>query len=184
MYKVIVLGTGVTAKDVLYKLNDNCKIVCYLDNNSAMWGSFNGIEVKSPSLIKDLSYDFIIIASQFNDEIYDQLISLGVDRKKILQYYKVIDAEYNYIKNAMDSFLTSGIEYEMLATGISYCNFGLKESIMEIPCFKFAFGSQDLYYDYNIIKYILDNHKEKCQKLKYCLIGLSYYSFQYDMSLS
>ena len=184
MYKVIVFGTGVTAKDVLYKLNDNCKIVCYLDNNNEMWGRFNGIEVKSPTLIKDLSYDFIIIASQYNDEIYEQLISLGVDSKKILQYYMVIDAEYNYIKSAMDTFLTSEKEYEMLATGISYCNLGLRETIMETPCFKFAFGSQDLYYDYNIIKFILDNHKEKCKKLKYSLIGLSYYSFQYDMSLS
>lgn len=184
MYNIIIFGTGVTAKDVLYKLNDKCNIVCYLDNNKAMWGKFNGIEVKSPIAVKDLEYDFIIIASQFNDEIYEQLISLEVDRKKILQYYKVIDGEYNYIKDTFEKFLSNDKQYEIFATGISYCNLGLNESMLDRPCFKFAFGSQDIYYDYNIIKFIFDNYKFKCQKLKYCIIGLSYYSFQYDMSLS
>ncbi|MCQ2023709.1 chemotaxis protein [Clostridium butyricum] len=184
MYNIIIFGTGVTAKNVLYKLNDKCNIICYLDNNNIMWGKFNEIEVKAPESIKDLKYDFIIIASQFNDEIFEQLISLGVDRKKILEYYKVIDQEFNYVKEAFDRFLESEIQYEALATGISYCALGLRETLLNRQCFKFAFGSQDLYYDYNIVKYILNTYKDKCSKLKYCIIGLSYYSFQYDMSLS
>jgi len=183
MYKVIIFGTGITAKDVLYKLKDDVKIVCYLDNNKATWGRFNDIEVNPSYSIKNLSYDFVIIASQFNDEIYEQLITYGVDREKILQYYKVIDAEYNYVKEAIDIFISSDTEYEMLATGISYCNLGLHPLSLDFKCFKFTFGSQDLYYDYNIIKYILDNYKIKCEKIKYMVIGLCYYSFQYDMSL-
>lgn len=35
-----------------------------------------------------------------------------------------------------------------------------------------------------ILLNILNEYKDKCIKLKYCIIGLSYYSFQYDMLLS
>lgn len=72
----------------------------------------------------------------------------------------------------------------MLATGISYTNLGLKEELLNKKCFKFSIGSQDLYYDYTIVKNIIENYKEKKQNLKYTIIGLTYYSFQYDMSLS
>ena len=41
-----------------------------------------------------------------------------------------------------------------------------------------------MYYDYNLIKWLLENNYGKLNKLKYTIIGLSYYSFQYDLSLS
>ncbi|MCS4478496.1 hypothetical protein JTS98_12415 [Clostridium botulinum] len=49
----------------------------------------------------------------------------------------------------------------MLATGISYTNLGLKEELLNKKCFKFSIGSQDLYYDYTIVKNIIENYKEK-----------------------
>lgn len=72
----------------------------------------------------------------------------------------------------------------MLATGISYTNSGLKADILNRKCFKFSIPSQDIYYDYNIVKYIIENYIDKLEELKYIIIGLSYYSFQYDLSVS
>lgn len=42
-----------------------------------------GVEIISPSMIADLEYDYILIASLYWKEIREQLKSLGVNRKKI-----------------------------------------------------------------------------------------------------
>jgi hypothetical protein len=184
MYNVIIFGTGSTSDIVVKSLNEKCKIIAFLDNNSEMWGTKDGICVESPENVMKLEYDFIVIASQYNDSIYNQLVELNINKEKILQFYRIMDSENNYVRNQIQIFEESNKNYEMLATGISYCNLGLREDIIEKRCIKFAFGSQDLYYDYNVINYLFDKFNDKCKKIKYCLIGLSYYSFQYDMSLS
>lgn len=184
MYDVIIFGTGVSSQLVMNVLNDSCRIIAFLDNNPRALGTKNAVPVLCPDKINNIKYDFIVIGSQYNQEIYKQLISLNVEKTKILQFYKVLDSEFDYIENAINMFRSSKIQYEMLATGISYCYVGLRAELMKKRCFTFAFGSQDIYYDYNIIKYILKNYPNKTNSLRYCLIGLNYYTFQYDMSLS
>lgn len=184
MYKIIIFGTGASSKLVMSAINEFCEVVAYVDNNVEAWGIKNGICVNSPSEIKNMQYDFIIIASQYNDEIYNQLISLNVDMQKIMQFYKVFDEQYNYVTSSLQLFKESKEKHAMLVTGISYCYLGFRIDVIKKKCAKFAFGSQDLYYDYNIVKYILKNYEEQCKNIEYCVIALNYYSFQYDMSLS
>lgn len=184
MYNIIVFGTGSTSQVVVNSLNCRCKIVAFIDNDPKSWGVKDGIFVKSPASIKDINYNYIIIASQYNESIYNQLINLGISKEKILQFYRVVDTENNYVNKTINLLELSNNEYEMIATGISYCNLGLRDDIIKKKCLKIAFSSQDLYYDYNTVKYILNKFSDKCENLRYCLIGMSYYSFQYDMSLS
>ena len=47
-------------------------------------------------------------------------------------------------------------QYKILATGLSYTQFGIVPECFELPLIKFAFSSQDLYYDYQIARRILD----------------------------
>lgn len=184
MYKVIIFGTGTSSKLVEGTLSSQCEIICYLDNDSSMWGKKNDVDVLPPLKIKELNYDYVIIASQYNDEIYNQLIGFDVPREKIFQFYKVIDGQHNYVKEALQQFEQSDADYTSIITGISYSNLGFKEEAFREKCIKLAFGSQDLFYDFHLVKYLAENYKEKFSKIKYCIIGLSYYAFQYDMSLS
>lgn len=184
MYKVIIFGTGISSKHVVGSLNKDCKVIAYVDNDYRKRCKISKIPVVSPNEIINFKYDYIIIASQYNDEIFKQLIELNISKSKILQFYKFIDYEFNYVEKAMNTLLSSDVIYEVIATGISYCNLGLRVDYIKKPCIKFTFGSQDLYYDYNLIKYIVDNYKYKIRKVKHIIIGLSYYSFQYDLSLS
>ncbi|AVQ44398.1 TPA: chemotaxis protein [Clostridium sporogenes] len=185
MYKIIIFGTGRTSKLVTESLNDNVEILAYTDNNNDKLGKkyFNK-NIISPQCINNIDYDFLVIGSQFNEEIYIQLLSMGIPKNKILQFFKFVDLSWNMFKYQMDNFVNSKEKIEMLATGISYTNMGLREDILNRKCFKFSIGSQDIYYDYNIVNYIIENYKQKAKDLKYVIIGLSYYSFQYDMSLS
>ncbi|EPY6466781.1 chemotaxis protein [Clostridium sporogenes] len=185
MYDIIIFGTGSTSNFITGLLNDNVEILAYVDNDSNKWGEYYyNKEIINPKYINEMEYDFIVIASQFNEEICNQLLDMGINKKKIFQFFKFVDLYWNMFKWQMNSYIKCEKKIEMLATGISYTNLGLKEELLNKKCFKFSIGSQDLYYDYTIVKNIIENYKEKKQNLKYTIIGLTYYSFQYDMSLS
>ncbi|WP_242824655.1 D-alanyl-lipoteichoic acid biosynthesis protein DltD [Clostridium tyrobutyricum] len=166
-------------------LDNDVNILAYVDNDTSRWNKLiNKKIVVSPDKIVDYNYDYIVIGSQFNQEIYGQLIDMGIGNNKILQFSVFMDNYFNYYKYNIDNFISSNDTIEIVTTGISYASAGFREDICCKKSFKFAFGSQDLFYDYHTVKYILDNFPQKRNNIKYVLIGLCYYSFQYDMSLS
>ena len=74
-------------------------------------------------------------------------------------------------------------KFDFFATGISYMLTGLCLDEMR-PWIgaKLAASSQDLYYSYQMAKYFLN--RRQADKIKFCLIGITPYSFPYRMSLS
>lgn len=101
-------------------------------------------------------------------------------KEYILNYsLDICDLNYNLTK-----FQNSNCDFEIISTGISYMKFAILPSVMKMECFNFALPSQDIYYDYNVFKYVLNNYYNKLKKLKFVIIGLCYYSFDYDMSKS
>lgn len=181
MYNVIIFGTGSTSKAVLKLLKNEINIIAYADNDTLKWNSyFYDKRVTSPDEIKNYKYDFIIIASYAYEVIYEQLINLGVKPNKILRFYKFYDFYLETLKNRVDRF-NNDENIECIITGISYTRCAIKEEILLKKTAMFALESQDLYYDYKIAKYLIE---QKVQDIKYVIIGLCYYTFQYDMSLS
>ncbi len=86
---------------------------------------------------------------------------MGIPKNKILQFFKFVDLSWNVFKYQMDNFINLKEKVEMLATGISYTNMGLRAEALNKKCFKFSIGSQDIYYDYNIVNYIIKIIKKK-----------------------
>lgn len=68
-----------------------------------------------------------------------------------------------------------------IITGLSYAEVGIKENLLPNNFTNFALSAQDLYYDFLLLKYLY-NFKEVKSTLKYVLINLGYYSFDYDMT--
>lgn len=84
--RVIIFGTGKGGQNTLqlFLNQQGHEVVCLMDNNAALWGSMReGVEIKGPDVLPSLSYDQIIIASQYHKEIKPQLLSLGVPEEKI-----------------------------------------------------------------------------------------------------
>lgn len=184
MINVILFGTGKASFIVKSSLKSEVNIVCYCDNDKSKWNTIHeGKKVINPKVISNIEYDYILIASQFNSTIYKQLIKQGISNKKILQFYLYIDYCENIISSKMKRYLDNE-NCEVIATGLSYMDYALASAGNITNLFNFANPSQDLFYDYNIVKFIQENYPEKIKQLKCVLIGLSYYSFQYDMSLS
>lgn len=186
MYKVIVFGTGNLSKLLIQFLDyHNVEIITYLDNDESKWETYiNNISVKNPDDLVKINYDFILIASQYNNEIYEQLVKLKVGKDRIFQYSIFVNNSPNYLKLKIDKFVNSDKYYKVISTGISYSMVGINGDILNYKIYSFANGSQDLYYDYKIVELISKKYNEVFKSIKYCLIGLSYYSFQYDLSLS
>lgn len=156
--------------------------MCYLDNDSSRWGEiFYGKLIMEPQKAMILNYDYIIIASQYNSPIYSQLIKLGIEEAKIFEYLDFLNNRYNPFEYKIKRFEKEPLKYETLITGISYFVTGIRGEYLNKVGINLAFDSQDLYYDYNIAKYLLTKYENR---IKYAIIGLNYYSFQYDLSLS
>lgn len=185
MVNILIFGTGKSAVILESGLDiKNVNIVGYIDNNISKQGNLhNGKRIYNPNDINKLIYDYILIASQYNEEIYSQLIDLKVNKNNIFEFYPFFNIMWNIYDWNLKRFLNK-YDIEVICTGISYALNGFKEDMCFKSAINFALGSQDLYYDYKIVKYLIENHKEKFKNIKCCLIGLSYYSFQYDLSLS
>lgn len=84
--KVIIFGIGNYYREQKEMLDsiDDIEIIAFADNNVSLWNKkVDEIIVISPSLIPTFEYDRIVIMSIYVCTIYDQLLSLGVDKEKI-----------------------------------------------------------------------------------------------------
>jgi hypothetical protein len=179
---IIIFGTGSTAKAFIDSLRQDVNIIAFADNDLMKIGStFEGVKIISPTAIHIYNYDCVVIASQYNKKIYTQLVEIGINTCKIFQFFKFLDLNFNYLKS-MFKLYNDNPAYETLITGISYAEVGLNICMLRSKAFSFANRSQDLYYDYKIVDHIITKFGAK--NIKYGIIGLCYYSFQYDLSLS
>jgi len=86
--KILIFGFGKnyeTAKQ--YNLFDKDEIIAFIDNDEKKQNKFfENKPVIAPNQIHNFDFDKIIIASLAYDEIYDQLLSLGIDKYKIFHH--------------------------------------------------------------------------------------------------
>jgi|SaaInlStandDraft_2_1057019.scaffolds.fasta_scaffold123693_2 hypothetical protein len=82
--KVIIFGTGNGANRIYGPHAKKYEVLAFADNSAQKQGThFLEIPVINPSQITSLAYDKIIIASQFSDSIFIQLIEYGLNPDKI-----------------------------------------------------------------------------------------------------
>lgn len=186
MIRIIIFGTGSGCEKLKNIFDYNIvNIVAYVDNNIEKQGKFfDKIPIIKPVNIKNYKYDYIVIASSYYNEICEQLLYLGISDEKIISFYKEYEEIYGFkLKMILFNNMFQN-DVETLITGISYAQLGIKAEKLKNKAFNFALVSQDLFYDYNIIKYLLKRKSEAVKNFKYAIIGLSYFSFQYDLSKS
>ncbi|OOM81655.1 hypothetical protein CLPUN_10180 [Clostridium puniceum] len=178
MKRVMIFGTGKTAFNVVNSLEKDVKIVAYIDNDKSKVGYKDSYPVVSPNEIEKFKYDYIIIASQYEEEISEQLKELNIDRNKVIRFFKWFDSNNNYVENVITTYHNNS-SYRGIITGISYTRAAILENLLKHKFILAAFASQDIKHDYKMAEYIINNKHNN--QIDYCIIGLSYYSFQYDL---
>ncbi len=88
MNKVVIFGAGQSGKMIKKLIHGMWVVIAYADNNyNNLPESIDCIPVISPDKILEIKPDKIIISVLNKDsasEIYDQLVQIGIDKKKIL----------------------------------------------------------------------------------------------------
>lgn len=186
MKKVLIWGTGETATNMMRNLRKNIVILGFIDNYPKA-GMFLSYRVYRPEELWNFDYDYILIFSKFIDEILPQMKAMKIDQTKILaldsaRLAKVMVFEHFFFRERIDNFKKVKDPIQLIVTGISYLNDGIRPKYLKVPSFNFAYRSQDLFCDFEITKYLFQHYD--MSSLKYLIIGLCYYSFEYDLSKS
>lgn len=186
-YKIIIWGAGDTAREALKYKSDIVEVMGFLDNNSNI-KEFEGLQALEKDSICQYDYDYIVICSRSYEEIYKQLLRMGGDVEKILVNPIPKAQTYSsYQDNVFErkwNVLTKRNRMEIFISGISYHSDGIDEVIFKEKTgketFNLANSGQDIFYDYQIAKLL--NCEKLLQDTTHYIIGLCYYSFDYDLS--
>ena len=96
MQRIMIFGAGEGGRRALDNLSEDCRIACILDNDPKKQGTtLAGIPVCSPDRALEPEVDQVLIASYYSSEIFEQLLEMGVDVRKIevLDYELLTDCE-------------------------------------------------------------------------------------------
>lgn len=180
----MVFGTGQGAELFKHSMNDHCIIIGYLDNDQSKWGQYlDQLLIYKPDDLISLEYDYVVIASSYYQSIYNDLRRIGVSKHKIFSYIQFREINVSLIDHKYDLFINNKERYSGIITGLSYAYYGINEGDLGNGEFlNFAQPSQDLYYDYTIAQKLISDRKFK--NIQHCIIGICYFSFQYDLSKS
>lgn len=159
MRKVVIWGTGATYANYKYILKDDLEIVAFVETKPKET-FFEGKPVVSPEKLPAMEYDSIIIFSIYHDAIFDKIQECNIKGEVILsnQY----DQYEEYLRFTGDSFhkklekLNELKQVEGFITGLSYHDQGISVNQFDCPVINMAMGSQDLFYDYEVAKYIIE----------------------------
>jgi hypothetical protein len=80
----MVFGAGEGGRRAVSHLRGKAEVICILDNDPKKHGTMlDGIPIGAPLRATEPGVDQILIASVYSVEIFDQLLELGVDVRKI-----------------------------------------------------------------------------------------------------
>ena len=181
MYKLIIIGNICDIPYVVNNLKTNCEVIETI--------SFD----KDPSVNITLSpdsvsaADFIIIACDYeaSEDIYDKLVSIEQVRDKVLDFYRIAHASLPRMTADRIMMNRSVSHYETVALGLSHAEMGIVPDQMMSPIANLAVSGQDIFYNYEQLKYCITKYPEKFTDLKNVIIDMFDYTyFNYDTSLS
>ncbi|MED4454435.1 D-alanyl-lipoteichoic acid biosynthesis protein DltD [Metabacillus fastidiosus] len=185
-YKIVVFGINNYCGIIPGLIDqDKSKIIAYIDDTSEKVGSeINGCPIISINQLDNLQYDYLLLLNS-NYEIINNKIKQGkINIENIFNFNRhfLIDTDYNFYSKYYN-FIDDNKDFEGIITGLSYAEIGIDPKILQKNFFNFAVSSQDLFFDYQIMKFLLE-FSELRENIKYSVISLAYYSFGYDLSKS
>lgn len=90
----VIFGAGSLGKNIYSLCRESINILFFIDNKAeelaALYGlnEWGGVKIKTPSALKNINVDVVILATlQDRNEIFKQLVSLGISEDKIDEHY-------------------------------------------------------------------------------------------------
>lgn len=189
-YRILIYGNSNTIPIAEKLLDGNKSMVINIINTTDIYSNKNRLTdafYQAINVIRDSLFDYILIMDDKIELLNVMLKNNLIEQEAIINYYNhyLVLADYTSYSYLKKFFLFSkeNRNYDGIITGLSYAEKGIDHNVLDHSFFNFAASGQDLYYDFEILKYCLD-FQDFRETVKYCIIGLSYYSFEYDLTLS
>ena len=152
------------------------RIVYYDNPNSAM------------NIYSIVPSDFVVIAireSATVSIIMELLEHKGLSKDRMLLFYSVFNACIPFMRADRVFANPNYAKYKCIVLGLSHAEVGIIPDVLSVPTANLAVSSQDLFYNYYTMRYVVEKYKEKLAGLKYVIIDMYKYNyFNYDVSLS
>lgn len=164
MSKIIVFGTGEYYRRNREILQEH-RIIAFIDNDKKKWGkSIDGVTIEAPRKCFKHEYDYVCIMSSFQDEIYAQLISIGVEKSRIIKYQEVGKLNdvnnYNTYQDIKDSVVLLTNNCRRTGAAVALLNLALCLKKRGFRCILITYFKGDLYdvYKENGIDVIIESY--------------------------
>ena len=112
-----------------------------------------------PDVMKLFYYDVLVFVSDdrtYAGALIEHFKKNGLKNENFVHIYLTNGANNPFmLKRAMHYFKDHSQAFEMFATGISYVASALDATQFKRRLFNFGRGGQDLYYDYQVAKFII-----------------------------
>lgn len=167
-------------------LEDKTHIVGYSDKNPALENVklYEHKKFYQPEELPGVDFDAIILccAEQAQSErILEYLKSLGIPGEKILPtwWLRLMESGFD---STYDDFFRVKRDFDGAIFGTSYARREIKTGLMKGRWYKFAMNGMDLRGHELYIRHLKE--EPKFQKLKYVVLDLPYFFFNWDISSS
>ena len=186
MNKVILYGINRFQNKLENLLSSKYEVIGYSDFDKK-FEKIKNYEYKpfyNEESLMNADYDYIVICNSNKKESEKSLIALrnlGIDECKIIQTY-CLSWNERMFRTTFDDFINLNQNFEGLVFGMSYSRFAFLTHFFDKNFFKFSLGGVDLYTDKKWLSYITDNHKELLSSVKYVVLDLPYYIFNWDIT--
>lgn len=133
--------------------------------------------------VKNFDYDYVVCVENkwWKYTLASKVEQCSVPRNKIVNFCNLHRGTNFLLERSLRYFKEHAAEFEMFATGISTVEKGIEPAKFTRKLFNFGRGSQDLYYNFQVAKFVISCGGGQ-NNLRYALIGLAPYSFHHDLS--
>ncbi len=181
MYKLMIIGKTCDIPYVVNNLKNNCEVIETLAFDE---DPFVNITL-SPDTVSIADHIIIACDSEASEDIYDKLVSIEQVKDKVLDFYRIAHASLPRMTADRIMMNQSVSHYETVALGLSHAEVGIVPDKMTNPIANLAIGGQDIFYNFEILKYCVKKYPEKLINLKNVIIDMFDYTyFNFDTSLS
>ena len=133
--------------------------------------------------VRDFYYDYVICIEDgwWTKDLFNQAKRYGVPQDKLLLFNALTSGTNFLVERSLRYFKEHAADFEMFITGISLTAVGMDVTQFKRKCFNFGRTGQDLYYNFQVAKRAV-TYGGGYGRLRYALITLPAYAFQYDNS--
>lgn len=132
--------------------------------------------------------DFVVLAfrnSKETDFVLEILTQNGVPIKNIIDFYRIYNLHLPQMVVDRNMLVNGSETYNGAILGLSHTEVGIIEQNMSLPTVNLSVSSQDIYYDYVNMQYMIQQYDDRIRDLKYVIIDLYKYNyFNFDVSKS